>query len=166
MLGVTGIQKPWQARRYQLEQRHAEEQQRFDLLSAIRIQKAQLEKYEERALLEGGASVLTSEITRLASKAGVQIESLAPESEVPLGPYTRSQIRLSATSTFPDLLKFLRSLEDHNPLLKLDQLEMGESSETSTYRTAATEKEAHFQETDRQKARLLISAFSRRSEAR
>lgn len=148
MVGAFGIYEPWQQERARLGREYKEQSSRSHLYLALGQKDVQLKKQGAAVLLEGGSSVLTREVSGLASQAGLQIESVVPESEESLGPYTRLQIRVVAISRFQDLLAFLRSLERYPSLLKVDRLEVGES-ETPT---AAS---------DRHRITLLISAFSR-----
>ena len=115
-------------------------------------------------MMQGGTPFLTSEISRLASKFGLEIESVVPQPDLPVGPYLRSQIRVIANATFFDLLDFLRSLEKSEPLFKVDLLEIGTPTAGGPGRGA--EKEAipslHFLENPRQRISMLISGFSRK----
>jgi Tfp pilus assembly protein PilO len=182
LLGIRGIQAPWQQQRQQLERRYKEEVQRSELLSTILSQGSQLKKQEGELLLQGGLSLLTGEVMRLASKAGLQVESVGPQPEVQIGPYTRFQIQLVASSNFTDLLGFLRFLEQEGTLLEVDRLEIGEASSPRTEglnlaRPAPSGKEGSsweaemkslFQEEGRQvgshrrKVQIYISAFGRK----
>jgi Tfp pilus assembly protein PilO len=150
-----------------LELRFAEEQQRSELLSTIDLQNGELKKQEKKILLQGGAPVLTSEVSRLASQTNFQIESVAPEPDLSLGPYTRHQIQVVATGKYVDLLRFLHTIEQHEPLLKVEHCEVGtppqEGRGYSPYgRGSAAPARTFSVDESRQKATILISAFSRR----
>lgn len=165
-IGFTVIYTPWRQQRNQLEQQYQEEQQRSDLFSVIRGQEKKLTEQEEKLLLPtGGTAALTGEVTRLASQNAITIESITPQSQASFGPYTRFQIQVLATARFQDLFQFLRDLEQERPLLKIDQVEIGNSSQQTQERsrelnrlnpegiTPASEEP--------QKTKLLISAFSK-----
>lgn len=180
-VGMVGIHTPWQQKRAQLEQKYQEEQKRQDLLSTLRLQIAQLKKQEEKVAFQGGTPTLTSEVSRLGTQANLQIESVVPQPEVSYGPYTQHQIRVIATATFSDLLKFLRLLDEQKALLKVDTIEVGEPPRAEA--SYGFEQGGRFQpagrfgpasrlgprgkaledsEWDQYRTVFLISAFSRR----
>jgi len=67
-------------------------------------------------------------------------------------PYTRFQLEILATGNLANLMRFLRTLEDHRPLLWVEQLDMGEPP-AKTF--------SSFTAKDQQKIRLLIGAVAR-----
>ena len=155
-LGMIAIQGPWAEKRHRLLEEQQQEQDRSTLLLTIQRQAAQLEKQKKMALLQGGASILISEISRLANKAGIQIDSVVPKTEVNFGPFTKLQIEVEATANLQKLLNFLNSLAKHEPLLKVDRLEVGEIPlEESSHEEVSTPPPAK----ENQKTTLLISAF-------
>ncbi len=166
LIGTTMIYTPWRQRRAEIEHRYGEETQRMNAISAIKNQEEQLAEREKSFLLESGeTAALTSEVTRLASKTSVSIESVLPQSSLRIGSYTKLQIRVVAAAAFGDLLRFMYALEKHEPLLKIDQFEIGEFSRTqpedNTYRAGSTaQAERAASNTDRQKVRFLISAYA------
>lgn len=151
-IGVLMIQAPWQERRQQLTSRYGEEKDRSELLLAIQRQRADLQETERAFLLKGGATGLAGQISNLAAQSGLQIDSVTPQPEVVAEPYTRFQLEILATGNLANLMRFLRTLEDHRPLLWVEQLDIGEFS-TGTF-SAFTAK-------DQQKIRLLIGAVAR-----
>ena len=162
-LGIAffGIYQSWQQNRLQLEKQYGLERNRMELLSKINDNRQHLEKLEARLLLTEGD--VTDKISRLADKSGIQIELITPQPDVSLGLYSESQLQVIATATFPDLLQFLRSLEQHDPLLKIDQLEIGEPTSQlpqGPFRTYERLKTFSI-ENDRQKVKLLVGAFSK-----
>ncbi len=162
-VGLIGIQQPWQKRRQQMGRQLQEEGERSRLLSTFNQQGSELKTKEEQLLLVGGTSVLTSEISRLASQAGLQIESVVPQPESTWEGYGRSQIQVAATATFTDLMRFLRLLERHRPALKLDRVEIGESFPTGGRRSSPAGQEGPLPGvgiSGTQKIQLVISAFS------
>ncbi len=166
IIGVTVIYTSWQHQRTQLQRQYQEEQQRADLLSAIRGQEERLTEKEKKLLLPtGGTSVLTGEVSRLASQNGIAIDSITPQSDIAFGPYTRFQIQVLATARFQDLFQFLSALEQERPLLKIDQVEIGAPTQQTqeSYRGFNRPEEGNSppKPDDRQKTKLLISAFSR-----
>ena len=165
--GAAGVYGPWQQRKHQLELRFAEEQQRSELLSTIDLQNRQIKGQEEKILLQGGPTVLTREVTRVASKTNFQIESVAPRPDLSFGPYTRYQIQVVATAHYLDVLRFLQAIERQEPLLKVEHCEVGTPlQETRPYGSYGRAGSAPVQpislEGSRQKVTLLISTFSRR----
>jgi len=150
-IGVLMIQVPWQERRQQLISRTGEEKKRSELLRAIQRQKADLEGIERTFLLKGGATGLASQISDLATQSGLQIDSVTPQPEVVAEPYTRFQLEILATVNLANLMHFLRTLEDHRPLLWVEQMDMGEPSPEAS----------SFTPKDQQKIRLLIGAVAR-----
>ncbi len=162
--GMVAIQKPWLEQRRLLLDRRKQEQERSALLAAIQRQAGQLEKQKQTVLLQGGTSILISEVSRLASKSGLQIESVMPKAEVHFGPFTKFQIEVEATSNLQGLLNFLSALERHEPLLKVDRLEAGEMlSEETTRSLGAGGESAPLPAQERQGTTLLISAFSQQA---
>ncbi|MBI3332772.1 MAG: type 4a pilus biogenesis protein PilO [Candidatus Omnitrophica bacterium] len=141
LIGGVGIQAPWSEKQRLLQQVHREELERTGTLSAINSQEKDLKRWTQALLFQGETAALTDEVTRLAGENRLRIELVLPQPQVSLGPYTRIQVRVAVTSTFPDLLSFIQRLERHQPLLHLDQLEIERSDPT--------------------KATLLISAFSK-----
>ena len=162
-IGITMIQLPWQEKRRQLASRYSEEKERSELLVAIQRQKAELQETEEKFLLEGGATGLTGQISQLANQSGLQIDSVTPQPEVVAEPYTRFQIEILATGNLTNALRFLRSAEEHRPLLWVEQIDMGEplGEVSSSSFSAYEEKPAAYQPNDQQQIRFLIGAVSR-----
>ena len=115
----------------------------MDLLSEIGIQRQYLESQEKAVLLQGGASTLMGEVSRLATRMNMKVESIAPQPDISWGPYRRLQVRVVATASYSDLLRFARVLERHEVLFKLDQVEIDGLL------------------SDRQKVVLLISGLSK-----
>jgi len=162
--GMAAIQKPWLEQRRLLLDRRKQEQEKSTLLSAIQRQAGQLEKQKKTVLLQGGTSILISEVSRLASKSSLQIESVMPKTEVNFGPFTQFQIEVEATSNLQGLLSFLSALERHEPLLKIDRLEAGEILSEETARPSEADGEsAPLPSHERQRTTLLISAFSQQA---
>ncbi|PIQ82017.1 MAG: hypothetical protein COV76_05630 [Candidatus Omnitrophica bacterium CG11_big_fil_rev_8_21_14_0_20_64_10] len=124
LLGYSNIYGPWQNRRETLRRQHGEEQSRSDRLVDIQRQAEALGKEEGEALFTGGTPALTSEVSRIASTIGVEIESVAPRPAAAFGPYLRSQIEVEATSTFSQLLTFLSALEEYRPRLMVDVMDI------------------------------------------
>lgn len=148
-IGVVMIQAPWQERRQQLTSRTGEEKERSELLLSIQRQKADLQRIEGTFLLKGGAAGLASQISNLANQSGLQIDSVTPQLEVVVEPYTRFQLEILATGNLANVIRFLRTLEDHRPLLWVEQLDMGEPPAET------------FSQKDHQKIRFLIGAVAR-----
>ncbi len=160
-IGIAMIQMPWQERRQQLTSHYSEEKERAELLLAIQRQKTETQDMESKFLLEGGATALSSQVSQIAALSGLQIESVTPQPEVPIDPYVRLQIEITATANQTNTLRFLKSIEEHKPLLWVEQMDMGEPpAETSLSLTAQDEK-TPFQMREQQKIRLLIGAVSR-----
>ena len=151
-IGVVMIQVPWQERRRQMTFRTGEEKERSELLLVIQRQKADLKGIERTFLLKGGATGLAGQISNLAAQSGLQIDSVTPQPEVMAEPYTRFQLEILATGNLANLMRFLRTLEDHRPLLWVEQLDIGEPP---------TETFSSFTAKDQQKIRLLIGAVAR-----
>ena len=162
-IGVVMIQIPWQERRQQLTSRSSEENERSELLLAIQRQKANLQEIEGAFLLKGGAPSLANQISNLATQSGLQINSVMPRPEVVAEPYTRFQLEILATGNLANLIRFLKTLEDHRPLFWVEQLDMGEPPvETSiSFRASAFDEKSVFQPKDQQEIRLLIGAVDR-----
>ena len=131
-LGSFFIQAPWQQQRRILENRYAEEVRRSELLTALNGLIQRLDSLEQQILLQGGTPVLTSEVTRLATTSGLQIESVAPKPEIRLSAYRTLQIEVRASAAFNNLLLFLRALETQQPLFLVSELEI----QRSTYRSS------------------------------
>ncbi len=149
-IGVLMIQVPWQERRQQLTSRTGEEKERSELLRVIQRQKTDLQGIERTFLLKGGATGLASQISDLATQSGLQIDSVTPQPEIVTEPYTRFQLEILATGNLANLMRFLRTLEDHRPLLWVEQLDM---EEPPTETSSSTAK-------DQPKIRLLIGAVA------
>jgi Tfp pilus assembly protein PilO len=164
MIGMSVIYTPWQQRRMTLMQQYSDEVQRASVIAAIKSQEEQLAAREKSFLLESGETpALTSEVTRIASRMGVAIESVIPQTEMRIGSYTKLQIRVVATAAYSDLVRFINELEKHEPLLKIDALEVGDSGgrpNEDVYRRPETPSGGTSLSMDRQKVRLLISAFA------
>ena len=164
LVGVSMIYTPWQQKRAEMERLYGEELQRANIISTIKNQEEQLANREKFFLLESGeTSVLTSEITRIASKTGVAIESVVPQNDARIGSYTKLQIRVVGAAVFSDLLRFIYALEKHEPVLKIDQLEIGDVPHLQSdevYRRPDASQASTTRSTDRQKVKLLISAFT------
>ncbi|MBI3318347.1 MAG: type 4a pilus biogenesis protein PilO [Candidatus Omnitrophica bacterium] len=167
LLGLTMIQGPSQEKQSALQQKIKEEEERSSLLLSIHSQKGEIKRQEKRLVLEGSTADLTSAVSRLASKSGVQIESVSPQPEIDLGGYTRIQVQLTATAAFSDIVGFIHAIEQHEPLLKVEQLQVawlkpaGGSAPASEAYPSKAKGPPPLPETGRQKAVLLLSAFSR-----
>ena len=162
--GFVTIQIPWQEHRRQLAAQYAEETERSELLQEILNQRTQLQGLEKKLLLEGGATALTGQISRLASESGLQIESVAPQPELALEPYMKYQIEVLASSNLTDVLRFLRSIETHEPLFWVDQLEIGElPSESLNFSSASFDGQptGQKQPAELHRIKLIIGALAR-----
>ncbi len=126
LIGITAIQGPWQANRRKIGLQFDEEKQRSELLLAAQRKRASLQKAEQDLLLEGGAPALTSEVSRLATESRLAIESVTPQPDLSIPPYTQFQIEITAAAGQGELLGFLRAIETHRPLLLLNEMEIGE----------------------------------------
>ncbi len=166
LAGFLFIQAPWQQKRRLFLEDLQQEQERSQLLSSIHLQSKQLQRQKERLLLEGGTLVLISEVTRLAAQSKIQIDSVTPQPDMALGPFTQSQILVEARSRLPQLLQFLHEVEQHEPLMKVDRLEIGEAPASS--RTGPLQGPSQEEGTvssavpEEQKTALRVSAFTRR----
>lgn len=163
--GIAVIQMPWQEQRKNLSMQVEQESERSELLLGIQRQRSELSTLEQKLLLDGGPTALTSQISRLAAEAGLRIESVTPQQELTLEPYTKYQLEVIASSNLLNLLRFIRSLENHEPQFSVDELEVGEfQSETSQpiipFDTTLTEQRS-FQPPEQQRVRVLIGAVSR-----
>ncbi len=159
-VGTVGIYRPWAQNRSRLTEQIREEEERAELLSTIATQRGQLLDQQKKVLLPGGASGLTSEVSRLASQTGMQIESVAPQPQLSFGPYTQFQIQVVASTTTRQLLQFLRLLENHGSFLRVDQCEVGTPPIPGG---SGTERgPIPLQESNPQRVALWISAFLRR----
>ena len=164
-IGFMAVQTPWQDRRRQLQSQYAEEKEQTELLWGISTQRKELQKLEKSLLLEGGTTALTSQISRLASEAGLQIESVTPQPEFPIDPYLKYQIEILANSNLVNALRFLHSIETHQPLFWVDQLEIGEllvePSTTFAGISFGQESNTAEQVSDQHRIRLIVGALSR-----
>ncbi len=152
-----GVYTPWQQKRERLENQFKEEQERFQVLAAIVQQDKQIKKEAVPVLFQGEISDFLSEIGRLSSAAALQIESITPQPETSFGPYYRKlQVRIEAFARFPEMVQFSYALEHHDPLFKLDQVEMGQ--EPTPYRMT-TETDSTLK-----KVVFLVSTFVRSGE--
>ena len=162
IIGVALIHIPWQERRQSLAARYSEEKERSELLLSIQRQQAELQNMESKFLLEGGATGLAGQISQLAAESKLQIESVTPQPEVLVEPYTRLQIEITATSNLSNVLHFLRAVEEHRPVLWVEQLDLGAlSSEGSAPLNEKGEGTASVPGQERQKVQFLIGAVSR-----
>ena len=164
-IGVMMIQMPSQERRQQLISRYGEENERSELLLAIQRQKANLQEIEGEFLLKGGAPSLANQISNLATQSGLQINSVMPRPEVVAEPYTRFQLEILATGNLANLIRFLKTLEDHRPLFWVEQLDIGEApTEISSF--MVFDEKSVFQPKDQQEIRILIGAVDRQKVSR
>ncbi len=163
VIGLIGIQMPWQERRQRLAAQYNEEKERSEQLVAIQRQKTELKGMESQLLLEGGVTGLAGQLSRLATQSGLQVESVTPQPEIAADPYTRFQIEITATSNLANILQFLRVIEDHRPLFWIEQMEMGEAATDSSYATSMglLEEVGPYKPKTRQKVRFLIGAVGR-----
>ena len=160
-IGVAAIQLPWQEKRQGLASRYSEEKERAELLLSIQKQRADLQDLEGKFLLQGGATGLAGQLSQLAAQSGLQIDSVTPQPEVVAEPYTRFQIEMMTTGNLANVLRFLRAIEEHRPLLWVEQLDMGElPSETVSSYMTETETTTPVVK-DQQKVRFQIGAVTR-----
>jgi hypothetical protein len=166
-LGVVFIQIPWQEAREQLASEQQENAEQSALLLSLRGHLNKLKNKEKASLLEGGTPILTSEVIRIASESGLEIESVTPRDGASFGPYTKFQIQVTGFASSERLIKFLRLLEQHRPILLLDELETGspktfESTPSGFHSSAGYGRSVSesFQPRPEQKIRLVISAVS------
>ena len=165
--GMLLIQFPWQERRRQMGTDLDVEKQRAELLLSIQRQKESMDKEEKEALLEGGTPVLTGTISRLAAEAQLAVESVSPKSDQTISPYTQVQIEVTATARLENLLRFLRSVENHRPLLTLNEIEIGDNPAAGAWAVPyGTEQETPLSgEPQDQRVKMLISALQRTGKA-
>ncbi len=151
LTGFVFIQGPWTTRRQRLSGTLSEELQRRELLLQIGSSSRQLNALEKDLLLQGETPALTSEITRLATDYGLDIESVVPRDEVPLEPYLKLQIEVVATASFRNLLLFLDAAESHRPLLMVEELEMGQPIDLEVLKP---------EEWARQRVRIVVASIA------
>lgn len=155
-IGILAILGPWQESRRQTGSQLEQEQRRSKLLVSIQRKRDSLQKTEQELLLEGGTPALTSQVSRLATQSQVAIDSVTPQPDLSVPPYTQFQIEIEATARPDDLLAFLRSMESRRPLLLLNEMEIGEQP-SKTLPPAET--------TETQRIRLKIGAVGRLKKA-
>ena len=109
----------------------------------------------------GGATGLTGQLSQLAAQSGLQIESVTPQAELVSEPYTRFQIEIMTTGNLSNILRFLRTVEDHRPLLWTEQMDIGEPVSESVSAFTTTEDATAAKPKDQQKIRFLIGAVGR-----
>ena len=160
-IGIMGIQLPWQEQRQRLAAQYSEETERSELLLALQRQKKELQNLEGKFLLVGGATGLTGQLSQLAAQSGLQIESVTPQAELVSEPYTRFQIEIMTTGNLSNILRFLRTVEDHRPLLWTEQMDIGEPVSESVSAFTTTEDATAAKPKDQQKIRFLIGAVGR-----
>ncbi len=165
VVGIVAIQLPWQEQRKRLSAQAQEETERAELLLAIQRQRSELSTLEKKLLLDGGLTALTSQVSRLAVDAGLRIESVTPEPEVLIDPYMKYQLEVIASCNLFNLLRFIHSLEGHEPQFSVDELEVGEfqaevSPSIIPFDTTLSEPQA-FQAPEVQRLRVLIGAISK-----
>lgn len=163
--GIAVIQMPWQEQRKHLSMQVEEESERAELLLGIQRQRSELSTLERKLLLDGGPTALTRQVSRLAAEAGLRIESVTPQQELLVEPYTKYQLEVIASSNLLNLMRFIRSLENHEPQFSVDELEVGEfqselGQSVIAFDTTLTEQRS-FQPTERQRVRVLIGAISK-----
>ncbi|MCM8811816.1 MAG: type II secretion system protein M [Candidatus Omnitrophica bacterium] len=166
LLGISTIYTPWMTRRQELERQYSEELQRGSVIANIKNIEEQLAQQEKKLILkDGDTPLLTREITRMASRAGVEVISVLPQNELRIGNYVKLQIRLDAAAGYADLVRLIHAIERYEPILQIDQLEMGnppQMTQSDVYRrvdTSATSIQVEAGQ-GRQKIKLLISAFA------
>lgn len=128
-LGLTFIQGPWSAKRRRLAHEIQQERQRSELLMELRTLQKDLSQTHEALILRGGATELTRMATDLAAQTGLEIESVNPQPPTLHDRYKKLQIRLVARAGYPELVAYLRAVETHRPLLKINELEMEQMPE-------------------------------------
>ena len=160
-IGIMGIQLPWQEQRQRLTAQYSEEKERSELLLALQRQKKELQSMEGKFLLVGGATRLAGQISQLAAQSGLQIESVTPQPELVSKPYTYFQIEIMTTGNLSNILRFLRTVEDHQPLLWTEQMDIGESPSEAIPSFMTTEDATTAKPKDQQKIRFLIGAVGR-----
>lgn len=165
LTGLIFIQGPWTGQRQRLSATYSEELQRSELLMQIGSASKQLKALEQDLLIQGDTPALTSQITRLATNYGLDIESVVPRDEVLLDPYRKLQIEVVATASFRNLLLFLDATESHRPLLMVEELEMGQpidGGSRSTIGTAPAEelKVPEPEEWVRQRIRIVVASLA------
>lgn len=160
-IGIAGIQLPWQEQRQRLAAQYSEERERSELLLSIQRQKVELQNMESKLLLSGGATGLAGQISQLAAQSGLQIESVTPQAEVVAEPYTRFQIEILTTGNLASVLRFLKTAEDHRPLLWVEQLDIGEPPAEFVPTLMTTEESTAGKADNRQKVRFLVGAVAR-----
>ncbi|MBI3323525.1 MAG: type 4a pilus biogenesis protein PilO [Candidatus Omnitrophica bacterium] len=162
LIGITTIQGPWQESRRETGSQLEEEQRRSELLLAIQRKRDTLQKSEQELLLQGGAPALTGEVSHLAAGSQLSIESVAPQPDLSIQPYTQFQIEIVATARLENLLAFLRSIESHRPLLMLNEMEIGEAAAGSPLGVGPPQKTpAGGEDPQRQYVRMKIGAVGR-----
>lgn len=165
LVGLVFIQGPWAVKRRILNTTFTEDLQRSELLMQVGSSLKQIKGAEKDLLIQGETPALTSEITRLATNYGLDIESVVPRDEVALDPYRKLQIEVVATANFQNLLLFLDAAEGHRPLLMVDELEVGQPIDGVRAFTGGRPSEEGIsvpkpEELARQRVRLVIAALA------
>lgn len=168
-IGWIGIQIPWQTKRWQLEQEYQQEVQRSKFISEILRTQQDLKALEASFLFPGGPPALTQEISSIATRSGIKIESILPKPTVHWGPYRQLQIELAGAASFESLILFLHNVERHEPFLHIDHLEIGDSQVgmlEGTPQPFVRPRRSAPQpprpiETGEEKIHLLVSSFDR-----
>lgn len=170
LIGNTLIQTPWRERSRQLAARYTDQQQRIELLRALEQQDRMVSQRGKGQLLEGGSPVLTDQISRIAKENKIAIQSVTPQGETALAPYTKHQIEVKTLARIEDLARFLHAIEHHQPFLTVDEMEIDRTrtsaegpffSPGQEPRGAAPDLSERNPNTSR-RARFLISGYARK----
>ena len=167
LLGIVLIQNPWQEKERQLAGLSSEEEQRGVLLLSLRNQWKTLRAAEQDRMLVGGSPVLTSHVAGIARATGLEIESVTPQPETALPPYTKFQIEVVASAKLKNLTNFLHALEQHRPLLVANEITVQTlelSAKTgSGFNPYASQKQRSVEiNKETRHIRLLISSYNRK----
>ncbi|HNX68129.1 MAG TPA: GspMb/PilO family protein [Candidatus Omnitrophota bacterium] len=105
-------------------------QERLDLFSEIEILKGDLASLEKSLLTLADRSVILAKMSDLASKAGLDVQTIGPRTE-PIGEYVRLKIEIDSRARFFSVVKFLKSLREADIFFAINNLSLNRQSSDS-----------------------------------
>lgn len=99
-----------------------------ELVQTLRATDEALAAARRRLRPSRAATPLLQELTALATAHQITVEAVSPQPAQAIGRYTRFPIRLEATGTFADMLRFLHAVHTAPIPWRVDQMELDSSA--------------------------------------
>ena len=153
-IGWYGIYQPQRDRQLAAQTAYAEEQQKAALQRDIADREALLRMYRDRLPKTADTDWLISQSAAVAVEAGIQLNTVRPDSPAAEKDYTRLTVTVESVATYHELGRFVSRLESAQPFIRIDRVKVAEAASTDGARPSTDDAP-----TGRRKIMLTLSTI-------